>query len=325
MGDATVVLTSENSGAFYAERLGIKPVEPVAAPTGEPAVESKEGEKPDAEAEKPAGDGSEKQQEQPSSDKAEKGQKVHLRFSELTEQRKAAEAKAAEAEAKATAAAEKAAEADRKLALAEQEARNLRQKYEPPKPDALGPKPKLEQFANAEEFSQALEEWTADRVTREREAKDLEVRVRREWTEREAKARAAIPTYAEDIAAGAELTVSNDVRDAIVESEVGPFMLHHLAKNPEVVSQLRDMSPRAAMRFIGRLEAKFEEAAKAAPASTERKEAPKPAADAEISRAPAPIIPLKGGSTIPDSPVDSKGEFHGTYQEWKAARKAGRV
>jgi hypothetical protein len=53
----------------------------------------------------------------------------------------------------------------------------------------------------------------------------------------------------------------------------------------------------------------------------------KPAVAAtEISRAPAPINPLKGGdASTAVSSVDSKGEYHGTYAEYKAKRKAGLI
>jgi len=36
--------------------------------------------------------------------------------------------------------------------------------------------------------------------------------------------------------------VSNEVRDAIFESEVGPRILYHLAENPEIAEQLQGMT-----------------------------------------------------------------------------------
>jgi hypothetical protein len=121
--------------------------------------------------------------------------------------------------------------------------------------------------------------------------------------------------------------VSNEVRDAILESEQGPKILHHLAKNPDLVEELKRLPARSAVLRIGKLDAKFE-AEKPASASTTKVEPAKPvvAAATEISRAPAPISPLKGGDTSTAStPIDSKGVYHGDYATWKRLRKEGKI
>ena len=43
------------------------------------------------------------------------------------------------------------------------------------------------------------------------------------------------------------------------------------------------------------------------------------------SRAPAPITPIRGGASGKETGVDSNGEFHGSFQAWKAARLAGKI
>ena len=68
-----------------------------------------------------------------------------------------------------------------------------------------------------------------------------------------------------------------------------------------------------ALREIGKLEARFE-----------RKEEPK-VATAPRSKAPEPIKTLSGGKAGADVLIDTNGEFHGTYAQWKAARLANRV
>lgn len=304
------VVTSENSAAFYARHLHLDAPEPAAAAevSAEPAVESAteiESGTPEAEA----------SEQQGKSTESEGKSKVHLRFSELTDAKKLAEADAAKARDEAKAERERAE-------LAERTANDLRAKYEPPKPDELGPKPERAQFTNDQEHDKALEDWLTDKVNRDRDQKDAAAKIERAWTERQTATKADLPDYDAVIAAGANLVVSNQVRDAILESEQGPQILYHLAKNPDLVEELKRVSVASALRRIGRLEAQLE---KPAPASTTP--AKPAAAVTEISRAPAPISPLKGGdnaSTAGPS-VDSNGQYHGTYAQWKAGRKAGTI
>jgi hypothetical protein len=220
---SAVVVTSENLAQFNAEHLGLVVPEPAAAPVGEkpagePAVESA--------SESEAGNaGAEAGEQQGKSTESEGKPKVHLRFSELTEQRKQAEADAAKARDDAKAARERAE-------LAERQAAELRAKYEPPKPDELGPKPTRTQFTTDEDFSLALEDWAGEKAVRERDAKDAQAKIEQAWNTRQAATKAELADYDAVIAAGANLVVSNQVRDAIVESDVGPKILYHLAKNP---------------------------------------------------------------------------------------------
>lgn len=72
-----------------------------------------------------------------------------------------------------------------------------------------------------------------------------------------------------------------------------------------------------ALREIGKLEARFEKQETA-----EEPARSKPVA--QKSKAPAPISPIKAGSAV-ETPIDSKGEFHGSFQAWKAARLAGKI
>jgi len=67
-----------------------------------------------------------------------------------------------------------------------------------------------------------------------------------------------------------------------------------------------------AIREIGKLEARLEKPAESVQSVTR-------------SKAPAPISPIRGAASGSDFKVDSKGEFHGSYQNWKAARQAGKI
>lgn len=319
-----VVLTSENSAEFYAKRLDLKPPEPAVAPAnadgsvveqpvpGEPAKES-EGKTSAAKAETETDGEQDSQHPDP-----EKRQKLNQRFSDLTKVRDDALARAEKAE-------KEAKEAREAHAKAENDARNLRSKYEPPKSDDLGPRPQRAQFVNEEEHAQALEEWATDKANRERDQKEEHAKTVQRWNENAAPLRAALPDYDAVLAKGAELVVSDEVRDAILDSEVGPGIVYHLADNPDLVEKLKGMKLHAALRLIGKLEATEPWKAKAVKAAPGAQ--PKPAAVAsEISRAPAPISPLRAAATeVTNVPVDEKGEFHGTAAEWRRLRKEGKI
>ena len=313
-----VVLTNENAAEFYAHKMSPMP-EPVTPPPAEPAKAPAAAEAPAVESAKP--EGAESAVEEASDTQVpnpEARQKLNLRFSELTQKIKAAEAKAAENEAKV-----KAAEEAR--VLAERQAAELRTKYEPPKADELGPEPQRTQFVSDAEYIEALKEWSGDKAVRERDQKAAQEAIRKSWDERQAKAKAEIPSYDADIAAASHLAVSDQVRDAILASEVGPKILHYLATNPAIVSELARMRATQAVLEIGRLDAKF--SLPAAP-KAEPKPEPKVTPASESPRAPAePISPLRGNSAPSDAPIDGDGNVTRpmTAAEWRAMRKAGKI
>lgn len=300
-----VVLTSENSAEFYAKVLNLS--EPAKA------VESAE-EVIVADAEKAA------QQQTSISDKPDvpKKEDVRVRFSELTEQRKTAEAKAEKAEAEVKVEREA-------RALAEKRAQEAEAKLAPPEKvvEELGPEPQREQFATDKDYAQSWADWTGEK--QEREAAEKRTIAEREKTqrlfvERQALFKAATPDY-EQVINASTVEVSNDVRDAIIESEVGPQLLHHFAQHPEDAEKLKKLSRVNALKEVGKLEDKI---IGAAPVKASGEEKAVVAAQ-EISRAPAPITPLKGANAPAGSPVNSKGEYFGTHADYKAARKAGLI
>lgn len=308
------VVTPENFDAYVNEKLGV-------AETPEEMEEELKAE--DAAKQEKADSQKQEKVDAKAEDKPKKGKNHELnqRFSELTEARKAAEKKAEElaAKHKAEREAREKAEADAKA---------LREKYEPPKSDEIGPEPLPSQFTDVNEYSKALKDWTAENVRREDARKAAEERAAQErakiaqdWQKRQTEAKASIEDY-EKVISESDVKVSNEVRDAILESDVGPQLLYHLAKNPEVAEKIGSMTVGRALKELGRLEVKLSGGtAESGPKSekTERN------AVAEISKAPPPISPLKAGAGEMMPRVDGDGNFHGTYEEWKALRKAGKI
>jgi hypothetical protein len=296
----TTVVTNETMADFVAEKLGLNkaPTEAVVEQTPtepEAAVQAEDSATTEAE---PA----EEQERKPNP-------KIERRFSEITKQREAARQEAER---------ERQARIDLENKLKEMEAKLNPVQQEKVEAD---PKPKPEQFSDMYEYAEALAEWTADKKIKEEKAKEAAHKVEQErakvmetWASRVQDFRDKTPDF-DDLVGSADVVVSNEVRDAIFESDVGPQILYHLAENPDVAKKLQGMTAIGALRMIGKLEAKFEES----PAPTPKETAVK------TSKAPPPITPIKAKANGPVTELDDNRQFHGSYQAWKAARLAGRI
>ena len=284
--EASQVLTSENSAEFYANRLGLATEQPVEATEVEPTVEEERSE-PEIEKE---------QEEKP------KNPKLERRFSEITKQRE-------EARKEAQREREQRLELERKIAELQQQA---------PKAPVADVEPQPSQFQDAFEYAKALAEYTADKRIEEMRKQEAEAKIAQErqkvidsWAQRVQAAKAEMPDF-DEMVASSEVVVSDAVRDSILESDVGPQILYHLAENEELARKISGMSDRAAVKELGKLEARFEK----------KPEEVKPVVK---SKAPPPATPIKANAGVADMPMDSDGKFYGSYAQWKAMRQQGKI
>ena len=58
--------------------------------------------------------------------------------------------------------------------------------------------------------------------------------------------------------ASSSVVVNDAVRDAIIESDIGPRILYELASDDELAEKLTSLSTAGALKLIGKLEAQFE-------------------------------------------------------------------
>lgn len=301
------VVTSENFESYVKEKLG-------GSTAADPVAEAEAAEESFKEAQKETPkEVSDEEIEHP--DERKRG-RLQERFSELTKARK-------DAEERATKAAEDAKKAREDAEAKAKEAEELRRKYEPPKEElAIGPEPQPSQFNDVTEYSKALKDWTAEhtRIEDAKAAKAVQAeqeaaKAKAEWAKRQTEFRKEAADY-DEVIGSSEVKVSDPVRDAIIESDAGPAILYHLAKNADFAKELGQMSVIRALREIGKLEVKLGE-----------KKAPPPATKpiAEISSAPPPIAPLKGANSPVTNNVDANGNFLGTYEEYKRLRSAGKI
>jgi hypothetical protein len=290
---AGTVVTSENLAEFTANKLGLaSESSPTAAEVdenpSEPAADKGQSEPKLADDE---ATGTEEKKQNP---------KLEKRFSELTKQRKEAEARAEEAE--------------RRLAA-------LESQREPAKAEYQGDRePQPDDFKDAFEYAKELAKWSAEQalVKREQEVKQKEVEAQREtviktWQQKLETTKAELPDY-EDMVASSSVSVNDTVRDAIIESDVGPRILYELASDDELAEKLTTMSTASALKLIGKLEAQFEK--------TEAPVKAEPKTVAAKSKAPEPIRPLRSTGGVADVGMDGNDM---SYQQWKAARQAGKI
>lgn len=306
--DSTIVITSENAQQFYAKKLDIATEAEVKSDAKVEAVKTEEKKevaevKTDAVAD-------------PEDEVAEKRPKIARRFSELTGQRDAAKA-------------DTVTERTKREAL-ERELAELKAKHEPAKVEAVvvadDDEPKPEDYKDAFDYNKALVAHGVKKALAERDAKDAENKAKEEqeksskaWQQQKTKMLEKIPDYDEVVDNAKDLMVSNVVRDAIRESDVGHELLYYLAKNPAEVERLKPMNALRALRELGKIEDKISKPAVATAEVKEEKQA------AQISQAAPPITPLKGNNAPPEVPINSKGEFTGTYAQWREGRKSGKI
>lgn len=291
MAEATV-LTSENSAEFYANKLGLATeTEAVVEETpAEPVVEETEQSEPVAENEEKV---TEERKPNPKMDK---------RFSDITKQRDQLRKEAEEERGKRE-------QLETRLKALESQAA--------PKEQSRDEKPRPDQFVDAFEYAEALADWSAENAVMRARQEDVERKMQEErnkviesWNTRVETTKSELPDF-DDMVSSSDVVVSDQVRDAILESDVGPRILYHLAENPEIAQKISKASLITALREIGKLEAKFEK--------TEPKEV-KPVT--VKSKAPAPISPLKGTSSEQAVITDTDKM---TYAQYKAMRQAKRI
>jgi len=297
--EASNVVTSDNATTFYAERLGLADdVEPTEA---ESVKKDSEPEQSEEQSEPEAKGEAEEQKPEKQKDKLNK------RFDKVTQRAKQAEAEARELREK----------------LKSYEAGNVQQpQQETVKAEG---KPQASQFNDAFEYAEALAEWSAENALKQRDAeeasrkaKEAQEKVLQSWNEKIAKAKADLPDF-DAMVQSSTIVVGDEIRDSILESDVGPQLLYFLASDEDFAKRLTEMPVVKALREIGKLEAKFE-------AKEEKpRKAEKVKETVSSSKAPEPIRPLSGGKVGNDVLLDTNGEFHGTYAQWKAARQAGKV
>lgn len=200
------------------------------------------------------------------------------------------------------------------------------------KPAAEAPpaeKPKPSDYADYEEYLDARDAWKKDADQREAKAAEAtrkaEEAARARSTEQAARVDAwktqceAAEERYDDFKAVAfqeSTPISPAMQDAILDSDRGADIAYYLGQHQDEATRIAALSPVAAVRAIGRIEAALE------PAAAPKSPAVKPPATEQpktkASAAPKPIRPLSGASRqVQKNPDDM------TIAEYRAWRDSG--
>jgi hypothetical protein len=163
----------------------------------------------------------------------------------------------------------------------------------PPVPAAPKPKPQPGDFDTNAEYIDALTDWKIEEREKARETATKAEQAKTEaqtkqttWNERLAAAKTRYPDF--DQALKTPFPMSPAMREAMLESELGPDLGYYLVKHQEEAQRIAAMTPAAAALALGTIQAKL------TPASTPQTTQTPP----RTTQAPPPPTPV-GGRPIP--------------------------
>jgi len=281
MSEVTTV-TSENLEQFN-QSGGKLPIEPEVI-EGElvEAPEEEAGETTDSEAQPDEAEEVEEEEKKP-----KKKNSFQERISEVTAEKNAAKEEAARLR--------RELEEYRKQKPAEPE-------IQTPSPDE---RPRPEDYKEWADYVEALSDWKVEQKFKQQDEQRAQREVQQSWKARVDAAKTEMPDY-DEVIQNSNLEVHSTVREAILESELGPKIAYHLATHPDVTESLKKLSIPSQLRELGKIEA-----------SLTKPIIEKPAV--KVSQAPAPISPIKS-STATDLNDDDL-----SFEDFKAARLAGKI
>lgn len=130
--------------------------------------------------------------------------------------------------------------------------------------------PKYEDFNNDfDAYSRAVARYEAkqeiqstlsaqQKAEAERKAQEAQARTSETWAKRAAAAKAEMPDWDDVVESASDIVLDHAAYEAIQESDIGPKIAYYLASNPDEADEIAQLKGSAAIRAIGRLEAKLE-------------------------------------------------------------------
>lgn len=302
MSEVIVASTTDSQAEVNAAAGGKpqneEPPELKAPPTGSPQIENEPEPEPQPEAKEP-----EKQEERPPKSLSKKFDKLYREKKELEERLAAIEAKQApqteKKEEPAPVPTEVAAKFDTFDAWSEKQL-------------AAG------KSANIDDFLEARDAWKDARRAQQEEqnaAKAYEQEV-------ESGYQKAVDTFKaehedwDEVVGEAEISIPVVAGNAIKQLENGPAVVYFLAQNPKAAQKISEMPPVLAVAEVGRIAARLEKAP-AEETPTNNTSIKNPDRQPVISKAPAPITPLKGGNLRQTKSLDDPNL---DFAEWRKIR-----
>lgn len=198
-----------------------------------------------------------------------------------------------------------------KAALAEQEAQYWRQLALQSNREATSQPSsplKLENFNTVEEFIEARETQLRQQLLAEVQetvkATTASTKLATEYELKVREARTSLPDWEEVMQAAHDEPTTPETVQFCLDSDIGPRIAYHLAKNPEFHERLNSMSPVRRIAELGKLE--------------DRLKAPKQQATKTVTSAPTKLPTVKGSATV----VNKDPGQASSYTEWKKLNEA---
>lgn len=144
---------------------------------------------------------------------------------------------------------------------------------ETPAPAAQALKPMKDSFRSYDDYVEALAEWKSDiKVSKALETVNLKIEQRqsqqsaaqkqkdiaKNWSERAAITREVLPDFDEVLSHAEGAAIQPHTADLINDSPHGPAIAYKLAKDPVLLDKLNKLSPQAAAKEFGKMEAVFD-------------------------------------------------------------------
>lgn len=177
------------------------------------------------------------------------------------------------------------------------------------KAEAIG-KPDPNNFDSHQDYVEALTEWKIDEKDRAKEVKAKDAQLKTEYQNQVSSFQAkvaefskATPDFNDVISDVDDISLSYHIQDVILSS--GPELMYELSKDRERLLRLNSLSPLAAAREIGNIEAKL--------STSQENTKPK---EVKTTKTPPPIDPVgskSAGKTF-KSPDDMS---FGEYKAWR--------
>lgn len=199
---------------------------------------------------------------------------------------------------------------------------------------AAPPKPTVDKFQTYDEFVEALTDWKTDRAvekalantnkvieerTTQQTAQQREASLNDNWAQRQEATKKVLIDY-DEVVAESDVPIAPHVGELLLESDHGPAIAYKLAKDPSIAEKLNKLSPTAAAKEIGKMEAAFDHDVAASPAAAPAEaSSPAPASAAvvkPVSKAPTPP------NTLPQSTARTPDLAKMGMDDYVKARKA---
>jgi hypothetical protein len=168
------------------------------------------------------------------------------------------------------------------------------------------PAPTADQFANVDEYAQALAERKAQELVQQRDQRQQQEALLENYQEREEAAREKYDDF-EQVALNPKLPITTLMAQTIQASDVGPDVAYYLGSNPKEAERISRLPAYLQAKEIGRIEAKVQSSPPAK----------------KTTAAPSPIKPVtaRSASTTYDT-TDPRSVKNMTTSEWIEAERA---